>query len=263
MIFERTSQQALFGTSALLFAGSAALTATLCASMSDMGSMPMPGGWTMSMAWIPVPGQASLRAAESFVGMWAVMMVSMMLPSLVPTLWRYLQTTGDSGKTRLSWLTALVGAGYFAVWSVFGIVVFPFGAALAEIEMKQPTLARVVPMAVGVVVVIAGTLQFSAWKAHHLAYCREPFVHEDRLPANASTAWRQGLRLGFHCTSGCAGFTAILLVLGVMDLWVMALVTAAITAERLAPNGDRVARAVGIVVVGVGLLLVARAAGLG
>ncbi len=44
----------------------------------------------------------------------------------------------------------------------------------------------------------------------------------------------------------------------------MALVTAAITAERLAPNGEHVARAIGIIVVGVGLLLIARAtAGLG
>jgi hypothetical protein len=49
-----------------------------------------------------------------------------------------------------------------------------------------------------------------------------------------------------------------------MDLGVMALVTAAITAERLAPNGERMARAIGIVIVGVGLLLLARAAaGLG
>jgi hypothetical protein len=45
-----------------------------------------------------------------------------------------------------------------------------------------------------------------------------------------------------------------------MDLRVMALVTAAITAERLAPNGERIARAMGIVMVGVGLLLIARAA---
>jgi predicted metal-binding membrane protein len=52
--------------------------------------------------------------------------------------------------------------------------------------------------------------------------------------------------------------------MGIMDVRVMALVTAAITAERLAPNGERVARAIGIVVVGVGLLLIARAAaGLG
>jgi predicted metal-binding membrane protein len=55
----------------------------------------------------------------------------------------------------------------------------------------------------------------------------------------------------------------ILLVLGVMDLRAMAVVTAAITAERLAPAGERVARAIGAVVVGAGLFLIARAAGLG
>jgi predicted metal-binding membrane protein len=151
--------------------------------------------------------------------------------------------------------------GYFFVWTACGAAVFPLGAALAKIEMQQPALTRVVPIAVGVVVVIAGALQFSAWKAHHLARCREPLGPEPRLPADAATAWRHGLRLGLHCTYGCASFTAILLAIGVMDLRVMAHVTAAVTAERLAPNGERVARAMGIVAVGVGLLLIARAAG--
>jgi predicted metal-binding membrane protein len=50
--------------------------------------------------------------------------------------------------------------------------------------------------------------------------------------------------------------TAILLVIGVMDLRVMAVVTAAITVERLAPAGVRVARAIGVVVVGAGLFLI-------
>jgi predicted metal-binding membrane protein len=49
----------------------------------------------------------------------------------------------------------------------------------------------------------------------------------------------------------------------VMDLRVMAAVTAAITVERLAPAGERVARATGAVAVGTGLFLIARAAGLG
>jgi predicted metal-binding membrane protein len=80
------------------------------------------------------------------------------------------------------------------------------------------------------------------------------------LPTDAATSWRHGLRLGLHCIYGCAGFTAILLVTGIMDLRVMALVTAAITAERLAPSGERAARAIGIAVVGVGLLLIARVA---
>jgi hypothetical protein len=43
----------------------------------------------------------------------------------------------------------------------------------------------------------------------------------------------------------------------------MAVVTAAITAERLAPAGERVAQAIGAVVIVAGLLLIARATGLG
>jgi predicted metal-binding membrane protein len=66
-----------------------------------------------------------------------------------------------------------------------------------------------------------------------------------------------------HCSHCCAGPMAILLVMGVMDLRAMAVVAAAITVERLAPTGERVARATGAVVVGAGLLLIARAAGLG
>jgi predicted metal-binding membrane protein len=55
----------------------------------------------------------------------------------------------------------------------------------------------------------------------------------------------------------------VFLIIGVMDLRAMTVVGAAITAERLAPAGERVARAIGVVVVGAGLFLVARAAGLG
>jgi predicted metal-binding membrane protein len=55
----------------------------------------------------------------------------------------------------------------------------------------------------------------------------------------------------------------ILLVIGVMDLGAMAVVSAAITVERLLPHGERVARIIGVVAVGVGLFLIARAIGLG
>ena len=260
MTSERTSQQAFFGTSALLFLTSAGVTIVCCGSMSSMREMPMPGGWTMSMTWIPMLGQTWLGATASFVAMWVVMMVAMMLPSLAPTLWRYRQTLNNNGETSPNWLTTVAGIAYFFVWTVFGIVLFPMGATLAEVEMQRPALARFVPIAAGMVVVVAGTLQFSAWKGLHLVSSRMPLGLKRRLPANAGNAWRHGLHLGLHCTYGCAGFTAILLVVGVMDLRVMALVTTAITAERLARNGERIARAVGVLVIGIGLLLIARAA---
>jgi predicted metal-binding membrane protein len=208
------------------------------------------------MAWMRMPGQTWPGVAASFLGMWVVMMVAMMLPSLVPILWRYRQ----AGLGRL---TALVGMGYFSAWTVFGMAVFPVGVALAAVAMQQPVLARAVPMAVGVVVLMAGALQLTAWKARHLAYCRQAPGCGRTLPADAGTAWRHGLRLGLHSCSSCVGLMAILLGLGVMDLRAMAVVAVAITAERLAPAGERVARATGALALGAGCFLIARAAGLG
>ena len=261
MSLDRTPANVLAGISALLFAATATLTIVWGVSMSSMGGMPMPGGWTMSMAWMRMPGQTWPGAAASFLGMWIVMMVAMMMPSLVPMLRRYQQSIGVAGGTRLGLLTALVGLGYFFVWMLFGLIAFPLGAILAELEMRQPALSRAVPVATGLAVLVAGVLQFTAWKAHHLACCRIGTRPGSRLSADAGAAWRHGVRLGLHCSFCCAGLMTILLVIGVMDLRVMALVTAGITIERLAPGGERAARAVGMVVVGIGLTLIARAVG--
>ena len=262
MVSDRASKQSFFAASALLFAASAIVTIVWCGGMPAMGDMPMPGGWSMSMTWMRMPGQTWPGAAASFAGMWSSMMAAMMLPSLVPMLWRYRQALGSTGKGRLSPLTSLMGAGYFLVWTAFGMVVFPLGVELAGIEMRLPVLARAVPMVAGVAVLLAGALQFTGWKARYLACCREEPATYASLPASPGAALRHGLRLGLHCACCCAPLTAILLVLGVMDLRVMAIVTAAITAERLAPSGQRVARGIGAVVIATGLFLIARTAGL-
>ena len=129
------SERTFFGVSALLFAASVVVTIVSCASMSAMTGMPMPGGWTMSMTWMRMPGQTWPGAAASFLGMWVVMMMAMMLPSLVPMLRRYREAVGTTaGGARLGWLTALVGAGYFSVWTVFGTAAFALGVALATSE---------------------------------------------------------------------------------------------------------------------------------
>ncbi|HEX7832201.1 MAG TPA: DUF2182 domain-containing protein [Thermoanaerobaculia bacterium] len=244
-----TSHRAFFGVSAMLFAVSIAVTIVWC------GSMPVMHG--MSMAWMRMPGQTWSNAAATFVGMWLVMMVAMMLPSLVPALWRYRRAVGWTGGTRLGRLTALVATAYFAFWTLFGIAVFPVGVALATLEMRHLAIARVVPIATGAVVLIAGVLQFGAWKAHHLACCRES--PRGVLAANSRTALQHGLRLGIHCSYSSASATAVLLVLGVMDLRVMAIVTAAITIERLAPRGEVVARAIGVVAMVAGFAMIVRA----
>lgn len=227
------------------------------------------------MIWMPMCGQSWLGAAASFLGMWTIMMTAMMLPSLAPTLWRYRQAVGGAGNLASLLLAGPLAGGYFLVWALLGAAVFPVGAATSAAVMEHPLLARYAPAAGGLVVLIAGVLQLTKWKAHHLSCCRQGFRRESlecarALPAdpgarragNACRAWRYGLRLGFHCSQCCAGLAAALLVTGIMDWPAMLAVTAAINLERLAPGGGRIARAIGLVTIAAGSFLIGRAAGL-
>lgn len=255
---DRASEHTFRTVCALLFIGSVAATIRWCTSMSAMGGTPMAGGWTLSMAWTRDCGRTWLDVAASFFGMWTVMMLPMMLPSFVPVLQRYRADLRASGVVHLGRITALVSLGYFSTWSVVGIAVFPVGVALATSQIQLPVLARCAPVALGVAILIAGVLQFTTWKAHRLTCSRTaPGVNSSEM--DAYTAWRHGLRLGRNCTYCCANLTAILLVVGVMDWRAMVAVTTAITVERLAVNGKRAARAVGLALIGVGALVMVRA----
>ena len=204
-----------------------------------------------TMIWMRMPGQTWLDVGTSFLGMWTVMMAAMMLPSLIPMLMRYRRAVG--GTAHLNALTALVGVGYFLVWMFLGAIVFPLGAALASIAMPLPRIM------IGVLVLIAASVQFTEWKGRRLAWCRGTPEYERALTPDARSAWRYGLCLGAHCAESCAGLMAILLVVGLMDLRAMTAITVALTVERLAPNGLRAARAIGTVGVGAGLFLIALA----
>src|SRR5262249_30375715 len=129
---------AFLATGAVLFLASAWATTLWCASMG--GGMPMPGDWTMSMAWMRMPGQGWLGAALGSLGMWVLMMAAMMLPSLVSMLSRYRRSLRRSGARRTGVATALAGAGYFAVWTAFGAAVYPLGLLLAAAEMRSSAI---------------------------------------------------------------------------------------------------------------------------
>src|SRR5258708_6342562 len=108
----RNVQRGPLAATALLFAASVAGTIYLSASIP--GGMEMPGGWTMSMAWMGMPGQTWPGAAAMLLAMWIVMMVAMMLPSLAAMLRSY--------PTDLRGLVA-AGRAYFLVWTIAGLAV--------------------------------------------------------------------------------------------------------------------------------------------
>jgi predicted metal-binding membrane protein len=242
-----SSERAFFGAALLFFAGGLAYTVRMSASIS--------------MPWMRMPGQSWPGIAAAFLGMWLAMMIAMMLPSLLPMLWRYRRAIGGRGEAHLDWLAGVVGAGYFTVWGAFGMAVFALGLAVATVQVWPPVMARGLPYALAALPLIAGTLQFTGWKARRMHCCRSCPGRDRILPAEVGAAWRYGLRCGLDCSYCCLGLTAVLLTLGPMDLRVMAMVTLAITAERVAPASERIARVIGAILMAIGLLLLARACG--
>ncbi|SRR6266498_3935407 len=253
--FERT----VLATCALLFLASAIVTVRLCASMP--GGMQMPGGWRMSMVWMKMPDQSWVTAAASFTGMWVVMMMAMMLPSLVPTLLSYRRSLQGMDVVHRVRLMGLAGAGYFLLWDVLGLAVYALGVTSVAAEMKWPLLARHVPFATAVVLLLAGCFQLTSWKAGRLGKCRNAEACNPLVAPNSRNAFRQGLVWGADCVWCCMGFMAVLAVTGVMSLVAMIVVALGITAERLLPRPDYTTRASGIVMIAAAAFAVAHAFG--
>ena len=65
----------------------------------------------------------------------------------------------------------------------------------------------------------------------------------------------QGIRLGVHCGLCCLSFTMILLVTGVMNLAVMAILAVAINMERFIRRPEIASRAAGFATIAAAILV--------
>ena len=186
--------------------------------------------------------------------MTAAMMVAMMLPSLAAALWRYRRDLRALPTSYVDARTTLFAAGYAAVWSLVGLLLFAMSMSLASVLALPPAPSSLV---VGTLVVSTGALQCSRWKARQLTQCQRSSLSA-RVQANIYTAWYDGCRFGLRCTASCVAPMTVLLVTGLMNTTMMLLVTAFITAERLLPVGLRIARLTGTLTIAAGAIICLR-----
>jgi len=171
-----------------------------------------------------------------------VMMVAMMLPSITPTLWRYHRHLRSTHRPLARRSTVVFAAGYASVWVIVSLGLCRLSTAFSPMGMPtmRPPLS---PLTVGVMLVCAGVIQCSRWKARRLLECQDCV---DPVPRRLIAAFGDGARLGVNCCLSCAAPMAVLFVTGLMEAPGMLWITAAITAERIAPGGRRIARATGV-----------------
>jgi predicted metal-binding membrane protein len=187
------------------------------------------------------------------------MMVAMMLPSLVPMLSRYHRSVPIVVGIHRHGLTALVCVGYFVIWTALGWAAHAASVGIMAVEMRWGRVAQWLPVGAGVMLLLAGSVQFTSWKARQLALWREGSGCGCPPAPTALGAWRHGLRLGVRCSLCCGSVMLALLAIGMMDPVAMAAATLAIAAERLAPAPLRVERVTGAAILVVGVLTIAQA----
>jgi predicted metal-binding membrane protein len=219
-----------------------AYVAYQAASMGSMHSAAMGG---MQMGAI---GEATL-----FLLAWTAMMVAMMVPATLPLILLY----RTIARNRLSLLRERAGMvivllGYIAVWALAGLPVYAYNS-LADAAGSLAALWS------AFLLIIGGAYQFTSLKRICHARCSSPLfflMHNVRSGASGA-ALRLGILHGVDCLGCCAGLMAGLVALGMMNLAWMLTGALIIFVEKTLPNSHRIARPLGVVMVGGGVVLLA------
>ena len=212
------------------------LVATQMGDMSSVLAMPMTAAWS--------PVQAALMAT-----MWAVMMAAMMLPSAVPMVLAYDRLDQGSAVGR-SGSTAVFVAGYIVVWTAFAVAATGLQWVLHNLTLVNGMGSVSQGWLSGLLLVGAGTFQFSPVKRRSLGACRTPMGF-------LMTSWRDGrigaLRMGLHhgtlCFRCCWALMILLFVLGVMNLAWVAVLAIFVLAEKVSRRGEVISVVGGVVMI--------------
>ncbi|HEY5988249.1 MAG TPA: DUF2182 domain-containing protein [Streptosporangiaceae bacterium] len=168
-----------------------------------------------------------LGSLAVFVALWVPMMAAMMLPGAVPAVLRRARVSG--------WARAvpLFAGSYLAVWTLVGIAVY-------VLYRPHGTVAA------GAVAIAAGAYEFAPLKRHCRRRCRE--------------IYGSGLEFGLCCVGSSIGLMVLLVAVGVMSIFWMAVIAVMVIAQKLLPANAVIDVPLALAIVGLGMWIIAEPA---
>ena len=198
----------------------------------------------------------SMTSFLPVAGMWAVMMVAMMLPTMVPTLRSYEDLMVSADGTRIGWLGVLLG--YSLIWVIFSLVITAVQMGLLNLSVVD-MMGRAKSLWVSAaLLVLAGAFQFTRAKEVCHGVCHSPmsyFLGHWKTGLNGGV--RMGVSLGAYCVGCCWLFMVLGFAGGVMNFLWMGLATLMMVLEKLPQLGHFLVKPLGSILILSGLSVVA------
>ena len=218
------------------------------------GPMTGASAWMMTAVW-------DVRHLALLWAMWAVMMLGMMLPSASPMLLLFgsIARRSATGAFAASGQIYAFAAGYAVIWVLFSLGATALQRLLARLLWITPMMEASQPVVGAGLLLIAGVYQFTPIKQTCLRTCQSPLGFlMSRWRRGASGAFRMGLEHGALCVGCCWALMLLLFAGGVMNLAVIAALTALVAFEKLTPLGTHAARIGGVLLIAGALWMLVR-----
>jgi predicted metal-binding membrane protein len=213
--------------------------------------------WQAPMMNNQAMGLTMGMSAVLFIAIWAVMMVAMMFPAAAPMILMFGAVYAGKRRQEQPYVpTWIFVSAYLLVWTLSGVLAYFLAIEVEKLAGQSMWLMENAPRIGGAILVIAGLYQLSPLKNVCLSKCRTPLQFLLTSWHDGYTgAFRMGIEHGVFCLGCCWLLFVILFPLGLMNLAVMALVTALIFAEKALPIGRQISRLAGVGLIVYGVLV--------
>jgi predicted metal-binding membrane protein len=243
---------------------------------------------TSAIAWIASIDQPDMMVAMTtynplsislFTASWTTGMAAMMFPAITPMVLMYdrLVTNRENNRDSQSSVTIqeeergkassssfpslkliiFVGC-YLLVWAATGIALLLGWSVVMNSTIMTTTNTVLIQYLYGALLIIAGAYQFTPLKRICIGYCESPMSFFMRRWRDGTFgAFNMGVYHGIYCLGCCWAYFLLMVALGWMNLLWMGLFAGIIFGEKLWSRGIWIARAAGIGLTVVGILVAA------
>ncbi|MEO6408259.1 MAG: DUF2182 domain-containing protein [Burkholderiaceae bacterium] len=191
-------------------------------------------------------------------GMWAVMMIAMMLPTVAPSASVFSALVARRDPDRGSRATAAYVMGYTASWIAFAVPAALVQWALTDALLLDPMARSTNTLLSSAILLAVGVYQWLPLKSACLSKCRTPLAF---FMANwrdgTSGAFRLGLRHGGYCVGCCWALMSVMFVVGAMSLAWMGLIMLLVLSEKVIAASWRFDQILGAILVSAGFWIAA------